>query len=596
MGQELRELGAEVIADMPEIDEPLKRDIVVRLYDTMRWGGIPHARKYADSLRSVYNHDDAAAGYPATRAVAHNLASAMLIKDIFFTAELATSPEKFNRDREKYDVNPANGDRISYRHLVSITLPIPFWKPAMNLAAPSWLMKLIKRMRWMRSLLPGWNGPKRETLRRYEQYVTDFLAAEPGDADTLATLQGGICIQCLNPRCLEAGCPLENRIPDWVELAGRGQWQQAAEELHATNNFPEFTARICPAPCQTQCKSAMNASAVEIRQAELDIIDRAFAEGWITPQKPGAKTGKSVAIVGSGPAGLAAAQQLARAGHDVTVFERDDAVGGLLRYGVPEFRLEKQLIDRRVEQLEAEGVTFRTATAVGADVSAAELKENFDAVCLATGTTAPSDLNIPGRELDGIHFALDYLGGRQAVSAKDKAVVVIGGGDTGNDCVETALAQGAKSVVQLEILPEDKVVSDPMHDDQATAGADRRWQVQAGEFRGNDQLTEIAAKEVQWAPGPTGRNEPVEVPGSNFVVPADIALLAVGFRRTFDPDLAEQLGLAIEDDGGIFVEGYRTSVGGIFAAGDTVSGPELVVNAIRSGRKAAEQINSHLSR
>jgi indolepyruvate ferredoxin oxidoreductase len=596
MGQELRELGAEVIADMPEIDEPLKRDIVVRLYDTMRWGGIPHARKYADSLRSVYNHDDAAAGYPATRAVAHNLASAMLIKDIFFTAELATSPEKFNRDREKYDVNPANGDRISYRHLVSITLPIPFWKPAMNLAAPSWLMKLIKRMRWMRSLLPGWNGPKRETLRRYEQYVTDFLAAEPGDADTLATLQGGICIQCLNPRCLETGCPLENRIPDWVELAGRGQWQQAAEELHATNNFPEFTARICPAPCQTQCKSAMNASAVEIRQAELDIIDRAFAEGWITPQKPGAKTGKSVAIVGSGPAGLAAAQQLARAGHDVTVFERDDAVGGLLRYGVPEFRLEKQLIDRRVEQLEAEGVTFRTATAVGADVSAAELKENFDAVCLATGTTAPSDLNIPGRELDGIHFALDYLGGRQAVSAKDKAVVVIGGGDTGNDCVETALAQGAKSVVQLEILPEDKVVSDPMHDDQATAGADRRWQVQAGEFRGNDQLTEIAAKEVQWAPGPTGRNEPVEVPGSNFVVPADIALLAVGFRRTFDPDLAEQLGLAIEDDGGIFVEGYRTSVGGIFAAGDTVSGPELVVNAIRSGRKAAEQINSHLSR
>jgi len=409
-------------------------------------------------------------------------------------------------------------------------------------------------------------------------------------------LQGGICIQCLNPRCLEAGCPLENRIPDWVELAGRNQWRQAAEELHATNNFPEFTARICPAPCQTQCKLAMNASAVEIRRAELDIIDKAFAEGWIMPQKSSAQTAKSVAIVGSGPAGLAAAQQLARAGHDVTVFERDDAVGGLLRYGVPEFRLEKQLIDRRVEQLEAEGVTFRTATAVGMDITAAELKENFDAVCLATGATAPSDLDIPGRKLDGIHFALDYLGGREAVSAKDKAVVVIGGGDTGNDCVETALSQGAKSVVQLEILPEEKVANDPMHDDQATARADRRWQVQAREFRGNKQLTEVAATEVQWVPGRDGRNEPVEVPGGNFVIPADMALLAVGFKRTFDPNLAEQLDLSIEDDGGVFVEQHRTSVDGVFAAGDTVSGPALVVNAIRSGRKAAAQINSYLSR
>ena len=596
MGQALRELGAEIIADLPGIDETLKRDIIVRLYDTMRWGGMPYARKYADSLRSVYNHDNAPAGYPATRAVAHNLAAAMLIKDIFFTAELATSGEKFNRDREKYNVNPANGDRISYRHLLTVTLPIPFWKPAINIAAPSWLMKFVKRMRWMRRVLPGWNGPKKEILRRYEQAVTDFLSAEPGDTDALIALQGGICMQCLNPRCLEAGCPLESRIPEWIEMAGRGQWRQAADKLHETNNFPEFTARLCPAPCQTQCKAAMNFSSVEIRRTELDIIDKAFAEGWVTPQKPTEKTGKSVAIVGSGPAGLAAAQQLARAGHDVTVFERDDAIGGLLRYGVPELRLEKHLIDRRVEQLTAEGINFKTATTIGDDITAEELKENFDAVCLATGVTVPQDLNVPGRELDGIHFALDYLGGREAISAKDKSVVVIGGGDTGNDCVETALEQGAKSVVQLEILPEDKVVNDPTHDDQATARADHRWQVQTREFRGAEKLTQVVATEVQWAPGRNGRNEPVEVPGADFVIPADMAILAVGFKRTFDPNLAEQFALTTEDDGGVFVEGYRTSTDGIFAAGDTVSGPALIANAIRGGRKAASQINSYLNR
>ncbi|MCP4378693.1 MAG: glutamate synthase subunit beta, partial [bacterium] len=368
------------------------------------------------------------------------------------------------------------------------------------------------------------------------------------------------------------------------------------EKLHETNNFPEFTARICPAPCQTQCKAAMNFASVEIKQTELDIIDKAFAEGWITPQKPAKKTGRSVAIIGSGPAGLAAAQQLTREGHSVTVFERDEAVGGLLRYGIPEFRLEKELIDRRVEQLTAEGVTFKTATRVGVDISADELKEKFDAICLATGATAPGDLSVPGRELNGIHFALDYLAGQKEISAKDKSVVVIGGGDTGNDCVETALAQGAKSVIQLEILPEDKVANDPTHDEQTTAQADRRWQVQTREFRGSGQLTEVLACEVHWAPGHGRRNEPVVTPGSDFAIPADMALLAVGFKRTFDPDLATQLALDIEEDGGIYVERYRTSVNGIFAAGDTVSGPALVANAIRSGRKAAIQINSYLSR
>ena len=280
----------------------------------------------------------------------------------------------------------------------------------------------------------------------------------------------------------------------------------------------------------------------------------------------------------------------------MTVFECDDEPGGLLRYGVPEFRLEKQLIDRRVRQLVAEGVVFKTATAVGTDITATELKEKFDAVCLASGAATPRDLDLPGRKLSGIHFALDYLGGREAISAKDKAVVVIGGGDTGNDCVETALAQGAKSVVQLEILPEDKVANDPTHDDQTIARADRKWRVQTKEFRGDGRLTEVAAAEVQWARRTGGGNEPVAAPGGKFVIPADIALLAVGFKRTFDPNIAEQLGLTTEDDGGVYVERYATSVDGVFAAGDIVSGPALVASAIRSGRKAAVRIDSYLNR
>ncbi len=596
IGEALRTIGAKLISDLSEIDDSLKRDIIVRLYDTMRWGGPQYAQQYADSLSKVFKHDNAQAGYPATAAVAHNLASAMLIKDIFFTAELATSPEKFKRDREKYDVNLANGDRIAYRHLITVTLPIPLWRPTVNIAAPSWLMQIAKRMRWMRRLMPRSHRRKKENLKSYRKAISDFLAAEPGDTATLTALQGGTCIQCMNPKCLEVGCPLENRIPDWVALAAENRWRQASDLLHKTNNFPEFTARICPAPCQGQCKSAINAEAVDIKQAELTVIDKAFAEGWIKPQKPKKRTGKTVAIVGSGPAGLAAAQQLARAGHDVTVFEQADELGGLLRYGVPEFRLENQLIDRRMKQLAEEGVTFKTSTSVGSDITANELKEQFDAVCLATGATEPVDLSLPGRELRGVAFALDYLAEPDAMSAKGKSVVVIGGGDTGNDCAETAITQGAESVIQLEIMPEDKITTDPTHDDQASAGVDRRWCVQATEFRGNSQLTEIAATEIQWARGSGARNEPVAITGGEFTIPADIALLAVGFKRTIDPEIAKQLTLTVEDDGGLYVERYETSVDGIYAAGDTVSGPALVANAIRSGRKAALQIDSYLNR
>jgi len=605
-GGELRELGAELIAKVADVDETLKRDIVVRLYDCMRWGGMDYAGQYADAIETTYAADDAKSDYPATRAVVHNLAAAMLIKDIFYTAELATSPEKYHRDREKYDVNPANGDSISYRHLVKFTLPMGFWKPTIDLAAPSWLLKIIKRMRWIRNIVPGHNAAKKRSLKQYRQAVENFISAAPGDTEALAPLQAGPCLDCLNPRCREVGCPLENRIPHWLNMVRDRRWRQAVRQLHETNNFPEFTAHICPAPCEVQCKAAINTAPVDIRRTELQLIEHAFAKGWVRPQPPGRTTGRTVAIVGSGPAGLAAAQQLARAGHDVTVFEKDDAVGGLLRYGVPDFRLEKQLIDRRVEQLNAEGVAFKTATTVGKDITGQELREEFDAVCVTTGATVPREPDIPGRKLRGVHFALDYLRNGNccqaagaadapaALSARDKSVVVIGGGDTGNDCVETAFTQGAKSVVQLEILPHDQVCTDPTHDERTVARAERHWAVQTTEFRGDGHLTEVAATEVTWGRGPGGRIETTKVPGGDFTVPADMALLAAGFTRKFDPDLAAQLGLEVDEDGGVWLDGLATSVPGVFVAGDAATGPALVANAIRSGRKTAARIDQYL--
>jgi len=457
--------------------------------------------------------------------------------------------------------------------------------------------------------LPAWHRGEREFLARYERRVDAFAAGTYEDyAQALTALSSPQCMDCLTPRCSETGCPLENRIPEWARLADENRWGEAVESLHETNNFPEFTGHICPAPCQGQCKQAATAYPVQIRRIERRIVEKGFEEGWIAPRPAEAKTGRSVAIVGSGPAGLAAAQQLARAGHDVTVFERDEKIGGLLRYGIPQFRLDKALIDRRAEQLRAEGVTFRTGVTVGRDVPADRLREEFDAILLATGAARPRDLNVPGREKRGIHFAMDFLrqenlaaAGVEAavgeyISVRDKVVAVIGGGETGNDCVEAAVLQGAKQIHQLEILPEPApgayVPAAPRND--GGDGIGRRWSVATKQFAGSGEaLTGLEAVQVQWyesTKGPVMR----EKPDTRFSVRADLALLALGFDAEVDPRLAAQLGLQTDEAGRVAVQNHATSIEGVFAAGDFATGASLVVNAIRSGRDAAAKIDEYL--
>ena len=403
----------------------------------------------------------------------------------------------------------------------------------------------------------------------------------------------------------DAGCPLENRIPEWVELAGQERWEEALDRLHETNHFPEFTAWVCPAPCQTACKRGLNGYPVQVKQIAQEIVERGFAAGLIQPQKPERKSGRSVAVVGSGPAGLAAAQQLARAGHDVTVLERDAAAGGLLRMGIPGFRLDKALLDRRLRQIEAEGVSFRTGVEVGRDVSGAELRAQFDAILLATGAVRPRDLDVPGRRKEGIHFALDYL--RQenlrgagvyvpearAVVARGKAVVVLGGGETGSDCVETALAQGAREVHQFEILEESYANHDPTH--RKPENVHRRYCVATREFLGIDRVNELIAAEVRWMQTATGVRM-IEVPESRFNLGVDLVLLALGFDAEVDPDLADQLGLERDESGRAVVNDFAAGTDGVFVAGDAATGASLVVTAIHTGRQAAEKIDRYLAR
>ena len=425
--------------------------------------------------------------------------------------------------------------------------------------------------------------------------------------------QAGRCMDCGIPFC-HNGCPLGNLIPEWNDLTWRDDWSAAIDRLHATNNFPEFTGRLCPAPCEAACVLGINQPPVTIKQVEVEIIDRAWDEGWVVPMPPSRSSGKTVGVIGSGPAGLAVAQQLVRAGHTVKVYERDDRAGGLLRYGIPEFKMEKRHLDRRLDQLKAEGVKFRTGVDVGVDVTAAELRKRHDALVITTGATLARDLPAPGRELAGIHQAMEYLPQANRVQEGDevpgqihaagKRVVVIGGGDTGADCVGTAHRQGAVSVTQLEIMPRPSderpdVTPWPMwplvyrvssaHEE----GGERLYSVSTERFLddGNGNVRAIALTEVRMV---DGRFEPV--PGSERELEADLVFLAMGFTGPQQEGLVEQLGVELDPRGNVARDlNYMTSVDGVFVAGDAGRGQSLIVWAIAEGRSAAAAVDTFLT-
>jgi glutamate synthase (NADPH/NADH) small chain len=451
--------------------------------------------------------------------------------------------------------------------------------------------------------------------KTWREFVT------PLPDDKLGT-QAARCMNCGIPFC-HNGCPVNNLIPDWNDLVYRDQWQAALRSLHSTNNFPEFTGRVCPAPCEAACTLNIDDVPVTIKTIECAIVDRGWREGWIEPQVPESKTGKRVAVVGSGPAGMACAQQLARAGHDVTLFEKNDRIGGLLRYGIPDFKMEKVLIDRRVEQMGAEGVTFRTGVEVGVDVTVDSLRDEFDAVVLSGGAEDPRDLDVSGRDLDGIHFAMDFLRQQNkrvagdaeemaapegTISATGKHVVVIGGGDTGSDCIGTSLRQGATSVTQLEIMPqpperENKALTWPdwplkmRTSTSQEEGCERDWAVLTTRAIGNDgRINALECVRVDWAAGENGRMQMKPVAGSEFTLKADLVLLAMGFLGPRKPGMLEQSGVDLDPRGNVKADtnAYATSIDGVFAAGDMRRGQSLVVWAIREGRQCARAVDTFL--
>jgi glutamate synthase (NADPH/NADH) small chain len=453
------------------------------------------------------------------------------------------------------------------------------------------------------------HAPRRPATQR----VNDWFEIYLDFPEEKLRSQGARCMDCGVPFC-QSGCPVNNLIPDWNDLVYHGRWKDAVRQLHATNNFPEFTGRICPAPCEASCVLGINQPPVTIKQIEKNIVDRGFAEGWIRPEPPAVRSGKKVAIVGSGPAGLAAAQQLCRAGHSVVVYERADRIGGLLRYGIPEFKMEKRIIDRRLEQMSAEGVKFVTNAEVGKTVAAEQLRSEFDAVVLAGGAEWPRDLNVPGRELKGIHFAMEFLpqSNRRClgetieaateISAARKRVVIIGGGDTGADCLGTCHRQKPLSVHQFEIMPKPPEDRSPLTpwplwpmqlrtEGAHEEGGVRDWSLATTKFTGSSdgRVQQLHGVRV----GPPPRFEPIA--GSEFTIEADLVLIAMGFLGPVRNGMIEQLGVQLDARGNVATDQRNmTSVSGVFAAGDMRRGQSLVVWAIAEGRKTAASVDAYL--
>jgi len=462
--------------------------------------------------------------------------------------------------------------------------------------------------------------PIAERLIHYNEFIVPLL-------ETAVSTQGSRCMDCGIPYCHNA-CPVHNLIPDWNDLVYRGDWQAASEALHTTNNFPEFTGRVCPAPCEAACTLNINDTPITIKTIECSIVDKAWQAGWITPQVPKRRSGKKIAVIGSGPAGLAAAQQLARAGHQVTVFEKQDRIGGLLRYGIPDFKLSKILIDRRMSQMRTEGVEFHTHTHVGVDMSIAQVRANFNAIVLAGGAEQPRNLAIPGRELKGVHFALEflrsnskrvqgvYIPDHEFISAEGKKVLVIGGGDTGSDCIGTANRHGAKSVTQIEILPqpperENKALTWPNWPNRLRTsssqeeGCERMWSIDTKEFLGNatGQVRAAVCVRVNWQQDAQGRWAMTREPNAEFEIPCDLVTLAMGFLHPVHIGLLDDLrataGLELDARGNVKANtdgpnAYATSVNGVFTAGDARRGQSLVVWAIREGRQCARAVDEWL--
>jgi glutamate synthase (NADPH/NADH) small chain len=460
--------------------------------------------------------------------------------------------------------------------------------------------------------LPKARDPK-ERINDYNELYLEF-------SDEKSQQQAARCMDCGIPFC-HNGCPLGNNIPEFNDAAYQGNWELAIEILHSTNNFPEFTGRICPAPCEASCVLGINKPPVAIEHIEKTIAEKAFELGYIKPNPPKERTGKKVAVIGSGPAGLGAAAQLNKAGHWVTVFEKDDRVGGLLRYGIPDFKMEKWVIDRRIEIMEAEGVVFKTSVNVGYDITAEELDEEFDAIVMCTGAGVPRDLPIPGRELKGIHFAMEFLtqqnkrvsgdayGANNEIFATDKNVIVIGGGDTGSDCVGTSNRHKAKSVTQIELMsrpPKERGEEDPWPlwpmimrtSSSHEEGCNRDWAVLTKEFIGDEEgnLSGIKVVKIEWKVNDEGRTYFEEIAGTEEVLPCELALLAIGFIHTDPTGVIEQLKLDLDQRGNINAEEgkYQTSVPKVFAAGDARRGQSLVVWAISEGREAAREVDRYL--